>query len=59
MSNDKYAAQIKHLRTKYVRFSLDLKPDELAAFKEACEKSGTKPTTEIKRFIAEFIKDHS
>lgn len=56
MASEKYSAQVKHLREKYVRFSLDLKPDDLAAFREACEKVGTKPTTEIKKFIAEFIE---
>lgn len=56
MASEKYSAQVKHLREKYVRFSLDLKPNDLAAFREACEKAGTKPTTEIKKFIAEFIE---
>lgn len=58
MASDKYSAQVKHLREKYVRFSLDMKPDELAAFRAACEKVGTKPTTEIKRFIREFIEEN-
>ena len=50
---------MKHLREKYVRFSLDMKPDELAAFRAACEKSGTKPTTEIKKFIKQYIEENS
>lgn len=49
------ASKIKHLRTKYVRFPLDLKPDILEAFKEKCATNGTTPTTEIKKFIAEYI----
>lgn len=51
----KYDAQQKYMRKTYVRFPLDLRPEVLAAFREACEKNGTKPTTEIKRFIAEYI----
>ena len=34
----KYASQQKHLRTKYVRFPLDLKPDVLEAFKAKCDE---------------------
>lgn len=52
----KYESQIKNLRKNYVRFSLDLKPDVLAAFRAACEANGTKPTTEIKKFIASYIE---
>ena len=51
----KYESQIKNLRKNYVRFPLDLKPDVLEAFKAACASKGTTPTTEIKRFISEFI----
>lgn len=52
----KYTSQQKHLRTKYVRFPLDLKPDILDAFKAKCESLGTTPTTEIKKFINAFIE---
>ena len=52
----KYAAQQKYNRKTYVRFPLDLKPDVLAAFRAACEANGTKPTTEIKKFIAGYIE---
>jgi hypothetical protein len=55
MNDDKYTAQKKHLRSKYVRFPLDLKPDVLASFKAKCEELGTTPTSEIKKFINEFI----
>lgn len=53
----KYAAQQKHLRSKYVRFPLDLKPEVLDAFKARCAELGTTPTTEIKKFIHNFISD--
>lgn len=52
----KYTSQQKHLRTKYVRFPLDLKPEILDAFKVKCESLGTTPTTEIKKFINAFIE---
>lgn len=51
----KYSTQQKHLRSKYVRFPLDLKPDVLEAFKSKCEQLGTNPTKEIKKFIHDFI----
>ncbi len=55
MSESKYAAQQKYNRKTYVRFPLDLKPDVLEEFKAKCAENGTKPTTEIKRFIAAYI----
>lgn len=51
----KYESQQKYNRKTYVRFPLDLKPDVLAAFRAACEKNETTPTTEIKKFIADYI----
>ena len=56
MSESKYAAQQKYNRKNYVRFPLDLKPDVLDAFKATCKAQGTTPTTEIKRFIAEYCE---
>ena len=50
-----YAAQIKHNRKNYVRFPLDLPPDTLAAFRQACKEAGTTPTTEIKKFISSYL----
>ena len=57
MDEKKYSAQLKHLRSKYVRFPLDLKPDMLEAFRQKCDEIGTTPTAEIKKFIAKFIQD--
>lgn len=51
----KYESQIKNLRKNYVRFSLDLKPDVLEAYRAACAANGTTATTEIKRFISSYI----
>ena len=55
MGETKYSSQIKNLRKNYVRFPLDLKPEVLAAFRAACAANGTTPTTEIKRFISDYI----
>ena len=56
MAESKYAQQIKSLRKNYVRFPLDLKPDVLERFGRACTNNGTTPTTEIKKFIAEYCE---
>lgn len=39
----KYASQAAYNRRTYVRFPLDLKPDVLQAFREACEKKQHNP----------------
>ncbi len=56
MAESKYAQQIKSLRKNYVRFPLDLKPDVLERFRQACANNCTTPTTEIKKFIAEYCE---
>ena len=55
MGETKYSSQIKNLRKNYVRFPLDLKPEVLDAFRAVCAANGTTPTTEIKRFISDYI----
>lgn len=57
--SSKYESQQKNLRNNYVRFPLDLKPDVLAAFREACTENKTTPTTEIKRFISQYIETYN
>ena len=56
MAESKYARQAAYNRKTYVRFPLDLKPDMLEAFRAACALNGTTATTEIKKFIAEYIE---
>ena len=58
-TESKYKTQIRNLRKNYVRFPLDLKPDTLEAFRDACAANGTTPTTEIKKFIADYIRTNS
>lgn len=55
MAKSKSEIQQAYMRKNYVRFPLDLRPEVLEAFRAACEKNGTKPTTEIKKFISEYI----
>ncbi len=55
----KYQPQIDYLRKTYTRFAIDLKPDVLAQFRAACEANQTTPTTEVKRFINEYIARNS
>ena len=59
MAESKYKAQQKYNRKTYVRFPLDVKPDILEAFKTACYKNGTTPTTEIKKFIVQYIETNN
>lgn len=57
MGESKYARQAAYNRKTYVRFPLDLKPEVLEAFREACKKRGEVPTTEIKKFIQRYIEE--
>lgn len=50
-----YSAQQKHLRSHYVRFGMDFKPEVLEQFKALCAQNGTTPTTEIKKFVNSYI----
>lgn len=56
MAEAKYARQAAYNRKTYVRFPLDLRPEMLEAYRDACRKNGTTPTTEIKKFIASYIE---
>lgn len=55
MAESKYARQAAYNRKTYVRFPLDLKPEVLEAFRAACAANGTTATTEIKKFIVDYI----
>ena len=56
MAESKYARQAAYNRKTYVRFPLDLKPEILEAFLTACVSNDTTATTEIKKFIADYIE---
>jgi hypothetical protein len=55
-TKSKYAAQHKHMAENYAQFAFRLRPPELQDFKAKCQRLGTTPTTEIKKFIAEFME---
>ncbi len=55
MSEAKYKRQAEYNRKNYVRFPLDLRPEVLEKFRAACTANGTTATTEIKKFIADYI----
>ena len=52
-----YSAQLKHLRSKYVRFSIDFRPDELEEIRQICKAAGTTPTAEIKKFVRAYCEE--
>jgi len=58
MSDAKYAAQIKHLRTHYKKVALDMKKEDYEAFKTLCESQGKKPTAVIKQLIAKYMEEN-
>lgn len=49
-------ARIRYIAEKRKHFNLNLAPDEFESFRSACERNGTTPTTEIRRFMADFTK---
>ena len=59
MAKSKSEIQQAYMRKNYVRFPLDLRPEVLGAFRAACEKNGTKPTTETKKFIARYCAQNN
>lgn len=58
-NKDKYKSQIKHLRQNYKRFHIDFKIDLFKTFDSLCKKNNTTPTTEIKKFVNEYIKKYN
>ena len=57
-NNNKYLSQIKHLRNNYKRFHIDFKIDIFNEFVRLCKINNTTPTTEIKKFVNEYIKNN-
>lgn len=58
-NENKYKAQIKHLRSNYKRITIDFKIEELERFKEICKSNNTTPTTQIKKFVKTYIESNS
>lgn len=59
MENNKYKAQIKHIKNNYKKFHIDFKNETFYKLQEVCKKNGTTPTTEIKKFVDLYIKENS
>lgn len=59
MDKKKNIAQIKHLRNNYKRFHIDFRITTFEKFQELCVKKNTTPTTEIKKFVEEYIEENS
>lgn len=55
MPQSKYASQIKHRKAHYKPLVVDLRPEVLEAFREACHKNNSSMSGEVKRFIAEYL----
>lgn len=51
----KYAAQKKYL-AKLKQIPLKIPIETYEAYREACEKNGTKPVTELRNFINHYIE---
>lgn len=58
MENNKYKAQIKHIKSHYKKFQIDFKKETFEKLQEACKKNNTTPTTEIKKFVNSYIENN-
>lgn len=56
---NKYKNQIKHLRSNYKKFHIDFKFDVFNKFQDICKRNNTTPTTEIRKFVDNYIKSNS
>lgn len=59
VNKSKYKSQIKHIKTNYKKFQIDFRKDIFFQFQEICSKNNTTPTTEIKKFVLDYIRDNS
>ena len=55
MPESKYSRQMKHRKAHYKPLTVDLRPEWLESFREACRKNGSSMSAEIKKFIAEYL----
>lgn len=59
MENNKHKAQIKYRKNNYKQFNIDFRFEIFNTFAEICKKNKTTPTTEIKKFVEDYIKLNS
>ena len=57
-SKDKYNAQKKYRKNNYKQFNIDFNPYIFDKFVSVCKKNNTKPTSEIKKFVEDYIKNN-
>lgn len=58
-NENKYKAQIKYRKNNYKQFNIDFRFDIFNMFVDICKRNNTTPTTEIKKFVEEYIKHNS
>ena len=58
-NKNKYKAQIKYRKNNYKQFNIDFRFDIFEEFAHLCKKNNTTPTTEIKKFVENYIKNCS
>lgn len=57
-NKNKYSRQIKYRKNNYRQFNIDFKNEVFDKFVALCKKNNTTPTTEIKRFVDEYINNN-
>lgn len=57
-NKSKYNAQMKYRKNNYKQFNIDFKFDVFNSFVEKCIKNNTTPTSEIKKFVENYIKNN-
>lgn len=58
-NENKYKAQIKYRKNNLKQFNIDFRFDTFNTFADICKRNNTTPTTEIKKFVEDYIKRHS
>lgn len=57
--DNKYKSQMKYRKSNFKQFNIDFRFDTFDKFQEICKKNNTTPTTEIKKFVDEYIKNNN
>ena len=57
-NKNKYKAQIKHINNNYKRFRIDIKNEDFEKLQKICKKNNTTLTTEIKKFLNDYIEKY-
>lgn len=54
-----YNAQIKYIKNNYKRFRIDIKFEDFEKLQKICVSKNTTLTTEIKKFLKNYITENS